>query len=156
MIRAPQGRPGHLMYVSCQDKSTQRQCIGVAYTEGGPLGPYKFISYGPIVSRGETGGSLDPQPFADPQQGGKRYLVYKNDVDGVMYTRGPQIWLQAMSEDGLTVVGERVPLQAPSAAYQGSLLEAPYLTYHFPSRTYCLFYSSGTFTTEGELPVRAV
>lgn len=33
--------------------------------------------------------------------------------------------------------------------WQHSLLEAPYLTYHAPSRTYVLFYSSGTFTTGG-------
>lgn len=58
VIPAPQGRPGYLMYTSCQDKSTGKQCIGVAYTQGGPLGPFSFISYGPIVSRGETGGSL--------------------------------------------------------------------------------------------------
>lgn len=58
VIPAPQGRPGYLMYTSCQDKSTGKQCIGVAYTQGGPLGPFSFISYGPIVSRGETGGTL--------------------------------------------------------------------------------------------------
>lgn len=136
------------MYVSCQDRSTGKQCIGVAYTEGGPLGPYRFISFGPIVSRGETGGSLDPQPFADPVSG-KRYLVYKNDFDK-MYTKGPQLWLHELSEDGLQLVGERVPLQGPHADYQHGLLEAPYLTYHRESGTYCLFYSSGTFTTEGE------
>lgn len=148
VIAAPQGRGGYLMYTSCQDKSTGKQCIGVAYSQQGPTGPFSFISYGPIVSRGETGGTLDPQPFVDPQTG-KRWLVYKNDYDK-MYTQGPQLWLQALSEDGLSVVGDRVALQAPHASYQHGLLEAPYLTYHPPSRTYCLFYSSGTFTTEGE------
>ena len=67
-----------------------------------------------------------------------------------MYTKKTQLWIQELTEDGLGLVGERVPLQAPSAEYQQSLLEAPYLTYHQPSGTYCLFYSSGTFTTEGE------
>lgn len=148
VIEAPQGRPGYLMYVSCQDRSTGKQCIGVAYSQGGPLGPYNFISYGPIVSRGETGGCIDPQPFVDPQTG-KRWLVFKNDYDK-MYTKGPQLWLQELSEDGLTLIGERVALQSPHASYQNSLLEAPYLTYHPPSKTYCLFYSSGTFTTEGK------
>lgn len=147
VIEAPQNRPGYLMYTSCQDKSTGKQCIGVAYTQGGPLGPYKFISHGPIVSRGETGGTIDPQPFVDPPSG-KRYLVYKNDLDK-MYTKGNQLWIQELSEDGLEVVGERTGLQAPHASYQGSLLEAPYLTHHQPSGTYCLFYSSGTFTTDG-------
>lgn len=136
------------MYVSCKDRATDKQAIGVAYTEGGPLGPYRFISNGPIVSRGETGGCIDPQPFVDPPTG-KRWLVYKNDLDR-MYTRGCQIWIHQLSEDGLTLVGERVGLQAPSAKYQNNLLEAPYLTYHEPSRTYCLFYSSGTFTTFGK------
>lgn len=89
------------MYISCKNKATDKQCIGVAYTEGvspsspstrpaflltplrspqGPLGPYRFISHGPLVSHGETGGCIDPQPFVDPQTG-KRHLVFKNDAD---------------------------------------------------------------------------
>lgn len=134
------------MYVSTQDLGSGKQCIGVAYTQGGPLGPYKFISHGPLVSRGETGGCIDPQPFVDAD--GQRWLVYKNDYDR-MYTKGPQIWLQKLSSDGLGFSGDRVPLQAPHAGYQGDLFEAPYLTHHPPSGTYCLFFSSGTFTTDG-------
>ncbi|KAK0522915.1 hypothetical protein OC834_005487 [Tilletia horrida] len=147
IIQAPQNRGGWLMYVTVQDGKTDKQAIGVAYTSAGPLGPYHFVSNGPIVSRGETGGSLDPQPFEDPVSG-KRYLVYKNDEDK-MYTSKKQIWIHELSADGLTLVGERVGLLGPTQPWQGQLLEAPYLTFHRPSNSYCLFYSSGTFTTEG-------
>lgn len=148
VISAPGNRPGHLLYYAGQDKNTGKQCIIAAYTEGGPLGPYRVIVDRPLVSRGDTGGCIDPQPFVDPQSG-KRWLVFKNDQDK-MYTSGTQIWIQELSEDGLSLVGHRHPLQAPSAKYQNKLLEAPYLIYHQPSGTYCLFYSSGTFTTKGE------
>lgn len=41
----------HLMYLSCQEGRFKKQCIAVAYTRGGPLGPYSFISDVPIISR---------------------------------------------------------------------------------------------------------
>lgn len=90
VIRAPNGRPGYLLYTSANDSSTDKQCIGVAYSPQGPLGPFHFVSQGPIVSRGDTGGCIDPQPFEDPQDGGRRYLIYKNDTDK-MYTKKCQV-----------------------------------------------------------------
>ncbi|KAE8209984.1 hypothetical protein CF327_g6088 [Tilletia walkeri] len=147
VIQAPQNRGGWLMYVTVQDRKTDKQAVAVAYASGGPLGPYHFVSNGPIVSRGETGGCIDPQPFEDPNSN-KRYLVYKNDQDH-MYTEKCQVWVQELSEDGLSLVGERVGLMGPTQPWQGKLIQAPYLTYHRGSNSYCLFYSSGTFTTEG-------
>ncbi|PWN47274.1 Arabinanase/levansucrase/invertase [Violaceomyces palustris] len=144
VITAPQNRGGYLMYVSVQDVTTGKQCIGVAYSQASPLGPFYFLDNRPMISRGEFGGCLDPQPFEDPNSG-QRYLIFKSDVDR-MYTKGPQLWLQKLSEDGLRLEGEMIPLMAPTQPWQGDLLEAPYLTYHGPSRTFCLFYSSGTFT----------
>ncbi len=66
VIEAPQGRGGYLMYVSCQDAHFKKQCIGVAYSESGPMGPFRWITDRPLVSRGEKGGTLDPQPSKIP------------------------------------------------------------------------------------------
>nr|ULM60717.1 putative glycosyl hydrolase family 43 protein [Thecaphora frezii] len=146
VILAPQNRGGFLMYVTAQDARFRKQSIGVAYSDYSPLGPYRFISQAPIISRGKWGGTLDPQPFEDPVSG-KRFLVFKSDYDK-MYTQQPQLWLQALSEDGLYLEGDMVPLLSPTMPYQCNLLEAPYLTYHQPSGSYVLFYSSGTFSNK--------
>lgn len=132
------------MYVSCQDAIFRKQCIGVAYSDRDPKGPYRWITDRPLISRGETGGTLDPQPFEDPASG-KRYLVYKSDWDK-MYTKHPQLWLSELSPDGLSLLGDMYPLQSPQHSYQNGLLEAPYLFHHAPSNAYILFFSSGTFT----------
>lgn len=63
----------------------------------GPLGPYRFISHGPLVSHGETGGCIDPQPFVDPQTG-KRHLVFKNDADKCVRARRETVASRRSSE----------------------------------------------------------
>ncbi|SPO34580.1 related to Endo-1,4-beta-xylanase [Pseudozyma flocculosa] len=136
VVPAPQGRGGFLMYLTAQDTRFRKQCIGAAYSQHSPLGPYRWVSNGPIISR----------PFDDPVSG-RRFLVFKSDLDK-MYTLQPQLWLQVLSEDGLTLEDDMVPLLAPTMDYQCKLLEAPYLTYHQPSGTYVLFYSSGTFSNK--------
>ncbi|KAL9938212.1 hypothetical protein V8E36_002835 [Tilletia maclaganii] len=154
IIQAPQNRGGWLMYVTVPNRAVDKQCIAVAYTSSGPLGPYHFITAGPLVDHPETGGCLDPQPFEDPISG-KRFLVYKADEDH-MHTRKNQVWIWELGEDGISLVGNRRPLLRPTQPWQGNLIEAPYLTYHQASNSYCLFYSSGTFTTEGYAPSFAI
>ncbi|GAK68564.1 uncharacterized protein PAN0_183c6835 [Moesziomyces antarcticus] len=51
VIEAPQGRGGYLMYVSCQDAIHKKQCIGVAYSDRDPKGPYRWITDRPLISR---------------------------------------------------------------------------------------------------------
>ncbi len=51
VVTAPGNRGGYLMYVSCADSKTDKQAIGVAYSEKSPMGPFHFVSNGPIVSR---------------------------------------------------------------------------------------------------------
>lgn len=63
-----------------------------------------------------------------------------------LYTKKNQLWISELSPDGLSLVGEMHPLQAPSEDYHANLIEAPYLFYHAPSGAYILFFSSGTFT----------
>ena len=51
VVKAPGGRPGYLMYVSVKDRSTDKMSIGVAYSQQSPVGPFHFVSQGPLVSR---------------------------------------------------------------------------------------------------------
>ncbi len=71
--------------------------------------------------------------------------MYKNDYKH-MRGEGPQIWLQELSEDGLTFSSDRYPLLSPTQPWQTGLIEAPHLVYHAPSKSYVCFFSSGTFT----------
>lgn len=50
VVEAPGGRPGYLMYLACHDNSTDKMAIGVAYSKESPLGPFYFVSNGPICS----------------------------------------------------------------------------------------------------------
>lgn len=111
------------------------------------LNSFIFRSHSSLQA--ETGGCLDPQPFEDPVSR-TRFLVFKADTDH-MFTKANQLWICKLSEDGLSLDGDMVPIQSPSQDYQGDVLEAPYLTYHSASNSYCLFYSSGNFSTKGKL-----
>lgn len=131
------------MYLSCQDAKHVKQCIGIAYSDHDPRGPYRWITDRPLISRGETGGTLDPQPFQDPVSG-KRYLVYKSDKDK-LYTTKNQLWLSELSPDGLSLVGDMHPLQKPQHGDQDNIIEAPYIVHHAPSGAYVLFFSAGAY-----------
>lgn len=49
--KAPEGRPGYLMYFSTHDFNTGVMSIATAYSESSPLGPFGFVGVGPIVSQ---------------------------------------------------------------------------------------------------------
>lgn len=49
--RAPEGRPGYLMYFSTHDFRTGVMSIAVAYSPRSPLGPFAFVGDGPLVSQ---------------------------------------------------------------------------------------------------------
>lgn len=143
VVRAPSGRPGFLLYVTTHDRNTGRQSIAVGYSQHSPLGAFRIVSPGPIVSQGELGGTIDPQPFDDPPSG-RRYLLFKNDGNHEN-TAKTSLWIQLLSEDGLSLVGGRRSILEPSEEWHGNLLEAPYMYYHAPSQTYALFYSANGF-----------
>jgi beta-xylosidase len=59
---------------------------------------------------------------------------------------GPQIWIQELASDGIQFAADRTGLLEPTHSWQTGLIEAPHMMYHSESRTYVLFFSSGTFT----------
>ncbi len=102
----------------------------VARKKGGPLavavasaskpgGPY--TDHGPIVA--QDAGSIDPVPTEDEH--GTRYLLWKEDGNS---RRLPTIlWAQPLSDDGLKLVGERREILRNDAAWEGAVVEGPFI-----------------------------
>ena len=107
-------------------------CVAVA-TAQKPQGPYD--DHGPLVCQPD--GSIDPAFFRD--QGGKSYLVWKEDGNSVHLPS--KIWLQPASEDGLHLSGVPVVLLTNDAPWEGDVVEAPFLLKR--GAYFYLFYAGG-------------
>jgi arabinan endo-1,5-alpha-L-arabinosidase len=114
------------------------QCIGTA-TSSDPAGPFTSSNPQPFICQTDQGGSIDPSMFQDID--GQRYVLWKNDGNSA----GMQSWLyiQKVSEEGLTLEGEPVRLLTVDQAWEGTLIEAPTLWQQ--DGKYYLFYSANVF-----------
>lgn len=132
----PAGR--YVMYFTVANTKPASQCIGVA-TATSPEGPFDPVGDTPLLCPIEDGGAIDSSTFTDTD--GTRYLVWKNDGN----SRGLDTWLQLtpLSPDGLTLAGPTAKLIKQTAAWEGSLVEAPVLVRHGPN--YVLFYSANNY-----------
>ena len=115
-----------------------RQCIGVATSED-PGGPFSSPNPEPFICQMDEGGSIDPSMFQDTD--GQRYVLWKNDGN----SGGWQTWLyiQKVSEDGLTLEDEPWQLLTVDQVWEGIVVEAPTLWYQ--DGKYYLFYSANAF-----------
>jgi arabinan endo-1,5-alpha-L-arabinosidase len=131
---------GYLMYYVARYKVGQggTQCIGAAVSES-PEGPFKPVGDEPFICQIEEGGSIDPTTFIDDD--GERYVLWKNDGN----SGGGITWLyiQPVSDDGLTLEGEPTRLIRADQAWEGILVEAPTLWKH--EDQYYLFYSANAY-----------
>ena len=123
-----------LMYYVARDKELDRQCIGVAVSED-PAGPFTHLSDKAFICQGELGGSIDAYPFRDDD--GKLYLLWKND--GNCCGLDVALWIQELSPDGKTLVGEPVKLIERDQVWERPLIENPAMVRH--GDQYYLFYS---------------
>ena len=115
------------------------QCIGRAVSET-PTGPFVDELDEPWLCQPDEGGTIDANPFVDAD--GTRWLLYKND--GNCCERPVKLWIQQMSEDGLSLVGEPVDLGvAADNRWEGAVIEAP--TLWLDDGTYYLFYSANAY-----------
>jgi len=114
------------------------QCVGLAIADS-PGGPYVDSSDGPLVCETEDGGTIDAHPFTAPD--GKRYLYWKNDGNRI----GVDTWIsvQGLDSSGTELVGEPTKLIKQDQAWEGSLIEAPFVVE--ASGTYWLFYSANAY-----------
>jgi len=123
-----------LMYYVARDKEIDRQCLGVGVSDN-PVGPFVDPNEKAFVCQGELGGSIDAYPFRDDD--GKLYLFWKND--GNCCGLEVALWVQELSLDGMTLVGEPVKLIVRDQPWERPLIENPAMVKH--NGKYYLFYS---------------
>lgn len=128
-------------YFSARDQN-QRFCIGAA-TADHPAGPFTPLPQ-PIVSDPDVG-LIDPTFFKDPTSG-KSFLLWKEDRNDLRPKEATPIILAAVSDDGLQIAGEEVPLITNDQPWEGDLVEAPQLLYH--KGWYYLFFSANSYFNE--------
>ncbi len=107
-----------------------RLAVAVA-TSNSPKGPYK--DHGQLVA--QDAGSIDAMAFTD--QEGQRWMVWKED--GNSRNRPTLIWLQRLSEDGLTLVGQPHEILRNDAEWEGLVVEGPFI--FFRDGWHYLFYA---------------
>jgi len=127
-----------VMYVVVANTKPALQCIAVA-TSSSPRGPFTPAGTGPLICPDGEGGAIDPATFVDTD--GTRYLLWKNDGNCC----GLDTWLQIapLSRDGLTLTGAPTKLIKQTAAWEGSVVEAPTLVRRGSS--YVLLYSANSY-----------
>ena len=132
-------QPGRfVMYVVVANTKPALQCIGVAVASS-PQGPFRPAGSGPLVCPKDEGGAIDPATFVDTD--GTRYLLWKND--GNCCGLDPWLQIAPLSEDGLSLAGAPTMLMKQTAAWEGSLVEAPTLVRR--GSAYVLLYSANNY-----------
>jgi beta-xylosidase len=123
-----------VMYYVTRYQEVDRQCISYALSSS-PEGPFADESTAPFICQVDLGGSIDPYPYRDDD--GRLYLLWKND--GNCCGKSVGLWVQELSDDGLTLLGEPAELVQMDQAWERPLIENPALLKH--EDKYFLFYS---------------
>ena len=122
------------VYYTAREKGTNILCIGVA-TADNITGPY--VDSGAPLIKNLTVGSIDPSVMT--LDNGKYYLIWKDDGNGNNPKLPTWIWAQELTNDGLNVTGPKTQLIRNTLAWEGSLVEAPWIIKR--GNWYYLFYS---------------
>jgi hypothetical protein len=135
----------YLLYFTSQLRgvSPATMCIGDALSTN-VAGPY-LAAPDPFICQQSLGGSIDPRVFDDAD--GQPYMVWKSDQNARSDTVNTQIYSQALSADGLHLVGQPTVIFGPDESWQGHIVEAPQLV--LVRGSYYLFYSGGWFNQPG-------
>jgi hypothetical protein len=121
--------------------TTATKCIGVASSTN-PAGPYVSKAAAPLVCQLDHLGSIDPRAFVDPA--GRLWLLWKSDDNAdVNGTAHSTIWVQQLSPDGLSLVGQPVALMTADLPWEGRIVESPQMV--FAAGHYWLFFSGNWF-----------
>jgi GH43 family beta-xylosidase len=113
-----------------------RLSIGAA-TSPSALGPFTDIGH-PLVHDASMG-MIDATELEDA--GGTRYLVWK--ADGNAVGQPTPIYGQALSADGLSVVGSRTTLITNNLSWEGGVVEGPWVV--AKNGYFYLFYSGNAY-----------
>jgi beta-xylosidase len=131
---------GYVLYYTTRDVASGFQCIGRA-TAPRVEGPYVDASASAFVCPAELCGAIDPSPFVDDD--GRAWLLWKSDENSAACRRGPRIWGEPLSDDGLTRVGSPTALLATDRGWEGPLVEGPSM--FRAGGAYFLFYSANDY-----------
>ena len=131
----------YVLYYTAASGAAGVQCVGRA-TSDTPAGPFVDRSGGPLVCQPDGGGSIDASPFRDTD--GSLYLYWKNDGNAI--GADTHIYAQRLSADGLSLVGRRERLFQQDEAWEGDLVEAPFMWRR--ERSYYLFFSGNAYDSE--------
>ena len=104
-----------------------------------PRGSYKDISHA-LVTETEWG-NIDPHVFHD---GAATYALWKRDGNAV--GKPTPIFIQQLSPDGCSLVGQPAVTITDDLPWEGGLVEAPWVVKHGGS--YYLFYSSNNYASD--------
>lgn len=129
---------GYVMYMTARSIDPDLQCIGAA-TATSPEGPFTPAGDEPMVCPEDLGGAIDAATFVDSD--GTLHLLWKND--GNCCGLDTWIYLQELSSDGLSLVGEPTQLIQQDQPWEGDLVEAPTLIER--DGTFFLFYSANGY-----------
>jgi beta-xylosidase len=128
----------YVLYFTARDHASDRQCIGRAIADA-PDGKFKDDSPRPFICQADLGGSIDPSPFVDEDS--SAWLLWKNDGNCCGLSVG--LWIQQLSDDGLSLVGRPVELLRHDRAWEAPLIEGPSMLKH--GGRYYLFYSANWY-----------
>jgi Glycosyl hydrolases family 43 len=138
-----------VMYYVATDADNDDQCIGVAVSSGGPLGPYVDSNSQPVECQTGLGGSIDPDVFTD--NSGSSWLLWKSDGNSI----GAPTDIFSVPLTGDPFTGELLPtgttvqlLQNDPASWQGDDVEAPAMT-ETTTGSYYLFYAGNDWDSAG-------
>jgi beta-xylosidase len=134
------GEDYFVVYFVARD-TTGMLCVGAATSES-VTGPFKDIG-APLI-RNDSVGYIDPTFFRVDSQ---NYIFWKEDGNG----RNPPekytpIWATAISDDGLTLLGEKVEvLRNDPNSWESFLVEAPWVISY--QGYFYLFYSGNGYAS---------
>jgi beta-xylosidase len=131
-------KAGFVLYYTTSVMSSGVQCVGVGVATS-LSGPYIDKSHRPLVCQLDEGGSIDAHPFT--ASNGKRYLYWKNDGNAIGLDT--YISVQQLDDTGTTLVGKPKRLFKQDLAWEGRLVEAPFVWEE--NGRFHLFYSANAF-----------
>lgn len=125
---------GLVAYFTALSPSRGKMCIGAARAKT-MAGPWKDIGR-PLVCDSHVS-LIDANVYSAP--GGKRYLYYKTDGNGLRPQEKTIIYGHELRPDGIGFVGKRRALLRNTLAWEGDVVEAPWVIKR--GGFYYLFYS---------------
>lgn len=126
-----------VVYFSARANATGTFAVGAAVADN-VLGPYTDI--GKPLKTEPAPGAIDASTI---ETGGKRYLLWK--VDGNAVGQSTPIKIQELTADGLSLVGSAKTILSNTLAWEGALVEGPWMVKH--GSYFYLFYSANGYAS---------